>query len=641
MRYYLGPWVLDPGTPFMPFWRPPAGVVGSIDLRSIPGHATPGVGIFVTPDSLSLDSSYRLFGQGDLRDIIPPESDRSIFASMLQIGTVEGQTLLDWLWTAITTQADPRGLTAVKPLIPTSQGNLEIHLGGHSRVASKTFTLAMPEAANVIAVIQEDYRAVRQATVEGRTFDPQLHRKFLDGLGHKYGVRNPERVFIPSDLPRETPLPRETAFTESFNKANSTTLGPDLTWTETLGDLQVLNNQFAGLTGGSDNWARAEHDVSSSDHYAQVVVAVLGVDPGDLGPIARYSASAVTFYTAILQDSGGLRSATWKAIAGTPTNIGTNTDPDTYNVGDVIRVLCNGSTISRVKNGSLQNAVTDTSISGNTRGGIQAFGNDSYRGDSFEIADIAVTGTSAVTEANDVMAASGVVTVSGTLAVTEAADTMAASGVVVVTGTQAVTEADDAMSANGAVGDVITGSMAAVEADDSISASGALSVTGSMAVIEVGDAMAASGLVSGIVVPSDAPLEYHGSGKRAGRGDLTREEVEGYYELVELRRKNADARRARAKAEPPVEIPAASEPTIAGAPSQEGARAPVLPARPKRPADIETLTEAQVQAFLKEQVRTVEARVEKLAVEMEQVRRQADEGLLLAVAMAVALDDED
>jgi hypothetical protein len=62
-----------------------------------------------------------------------------------------------------------------------------------------------------------------------------------------------------------------------------------------------------------------------------------------------------------------------------------------------------------------------------------------------------VTGTIAVTEANDTSNATGTVTVTGTIAVTEANDTSSATGTVTVTGTIAVTEANDTSNATGTV----------------------------------------------------------------------------------------------------------------------------------------------------------------------------------------------
>jgi hypothetical protein len=62
-----------------------------------------------------------------------------------------------------------------------------------------------------------------------------------------------------------------------------------------------------------------------------------------------------------------------------------------------------------------------------------------------------VTGTIAVTEANDTSSATGTVTVTGTIAVTEANDTSSATGTVTVTGTIAATEANDTSNATGTV----------------------------------------------------------------------------------------------------------------------------------------------------------------------------------------------
>ena len=92
-------------------------------------------------------------------------------------------------------------------------------------------------------------------------------------------------------------------YTESFNQADSTTLGPDLTWTEILGDAwRTVTNEAAVLTSTGNNIARAEADstgsrqfceaaltnfVFSSSGGATVTVAGLGV---------RWSSTATTGY---------------------------------------------------------------------------------------------------------------------------------------------------------------------------------------------------------------------------------------------------------------------------------------------------------------------------------------------------------
>lgn len=80
--------------------------------------------------------------------------------------------------------------------------------------------------------------------------------------------------------------------------------------------------------------------------------------------------------------------------------------------------------------------------------------------------------------------------ITGSLAVTEADDALAATGASTVTGALTKTEADDTLSAAG--GEVITGALAVTEANDSLSAAGSSSITGSLTVTEANDALAAT-----------------------------------------------------------------------------------------------------------------------------------------------------
>jgi hypothetical protein len=59
--------------------------------------------------------------------------------------------------------------------------------------------------------------------------------------------------------------------TESFDTADSDTLGPDLAWTELVGDFDIVTNKARNATQG-DNDARADSALSSSNHYAQAAV---------------------------------------------------------------------------------------------------------------------------------------------------------------------------------------------------------------------------------------------------------------------------------------------------------------------------------------------------------------------------------
>jgi hypothetical protein len=117
-----------------------------------------------------------------------------------------------------------------------------------------------------------------------------------------------------------------------------------------------------------------------------------------------------------------------------------------------------------------------------------------------------ISGTINVTEANDTLAASGTFDspgVTGTIAVTEDDDTLTASGTFVpppITGTLSVTETDDTLSASGTfVPGGVTGSISVTEADDTLTASGTFvpaEITGTLSVTEADDTLTASGTVT-------------------------------------------------------------------------------------------------------------------------------------------------
>src|SRR5207253_2934705 len=96
----------------------------------------------------------------------------------------------------------------------------------------------------------------------------------------------------------------ETTITDDFNRADGTTIGNQLTWTEVAGTWDTVSNQVQMTGPASDSAtysARAESDLSSADHYAQLVYVNAGTvtTQAHLGPAARFSPSAQTHYLSV------------------------------------------------------------------------------------------------------------------------------------------------------------------------------------------------------------------------------------------------------------------------------------------------------------------------------------------------------
>jgi hypothetical protein len=302
----------------------------------------------------------------------------------------QGATLVDVMGDVLGSLSDPTGQTGPKPLMPIAGIGYEIHLANHSRVWQLDYDPRETLAANPKGRANKVRDVIRATIAEARrNGGPELAAKVLGEILQRHGYSTEEvgqgaagkraewaRLIRPADLAEMggvsfKPKKPRTSYSESFNKSDSDTLGPDLTWTEVTGDVDVVSNRASTSTVGFAE-ARAEHDVSSADHYGQVQVyqtSTSGVDNHLAAPCARFSSAARTFYSFAWFYSGLYL---YKTVSGTYTIIGSAVEtpatlPATW------RVDCSGSTIRGLQNGTQKVSVTDTAITGNTRGGIWAY----------------------------------------------------------------------------------------------------------------------------------------------------------------------------------------------------------------------------------------------------------------------------
>ena len=375
-----------------PMWHPPAGITCGIDMRSIPDMSRPeivgGCGVFGFDALDDVPRDAVVMGAPDDK---PGIKRRSAWASMTGV-TPAGDSIADWLEYSLTLGADPYGDTRCRPLLPDMRRRMRLHMGRASR--ARVFDANSEFAAPVLQVLREDYRALRAEVMAGRMREGQ-HLRVLKMWGEKFRIPNPEDVFVPGDLPKEAPLPHETTITESFNTGTSTTtLGPDLSWTEIDGNLEIVSDRFRPVGSTGICGARAESDLSGPDQYAQVDIYETTRTAGQyVGTLARKdSTGTLTYYLAI--QNGGVTGSTLKCVANSFTAIGTNTT-DTWSDGAPMKLECSGSAIQRYYNGASRNTATDTAITTGVRCGIRGRRTDGtlyYEGDDFEAADLAAGG---------------------------------------------------------------------------------------------------------------------------------------------------------------------------------------------------------------------------------------------------------
>ena len=380
--YYLGPWIAPDAE--IDSWHAPEGTVGLIDLRPVVPSTTHG--FFATDVPLN-NSDYEPFGDAQgtrLEGLTMSPQQRSKWASMLGIAdTIQPGTLLDVLWDTLTIHSDPDGVSHAKPIMPTSQGVLELHLGGHSLVKSARMPknpLDTPHWAKMQRVLQNDYLEAEATADKGKTQKERDHnRKWLGFMARKYGLtyQAATDLLIPSGRPKVAPMKPETSISDDFNRANADPISnaaAGWSWTEVSGtSWTVLSNTCRFVSQSSTiRTARAETDLSGADHYAQLVVTAMPYDDAETrqGPCTRFSSSAETCYAGALAlaAAGSKNVFLYSISAGTATQIGNAAY--SWSNGDTVKQESNGSTITLYVNGASQSSVTDTAISAGTRTGM-------------------------------------------------------------------------------------------------------------------------------------------------------------------------------------------------------------------------------------------------------------------------------
>lgn len=383
--YVLAPWSWET-LELEAKWRAPVKdkLLGLVDLRSVPQQATPisagGFGFFAYSEPVSIPGAIEL--GSSLDESLTTAKKRQVERAIRRKGdwniSLDANTVRELLAQFLTVGADPTGLRFAKPLLSE-----EIHLGGHSIVWRGKIMNSPIWQANVLSVYQQDFQRLRQ-----ESDDVEHHRRVLGALDLKLRRQG---ISIGDIAPDLEPLPPSTTITESFNQANSGTLGPDLSWTELQGLWETFNNEVSIPGVNEVQLARADTDLSSADHYGQLIVTALGGGTSRLGGSARCQTddgTTDTAYYADLRNNDNLELE--KIIAGTDSELADTAQ--TVSLPDTVKVQANGSTIKSFFNGSEVDSVTDTGITGYLRAGLMgrnSVNDNSAEGDDFEAADLA------------------------------------------------------------------------------------------------------------------------------------------------------------------------------------------------------------------------------------------------------------
>ena len=429
---YLAQWSWNTTNPLNPRWEPPvSGAVGSLDLRSLPqmalaGGTPQGWGIFTYPAPVVIAGALSL-GSRLAANLSTPVKT-AIRTRLALPGALTSNTLADVLFEILTTQADPTGLLRCKPLMPTIQRVLELILGGFSTIREETYSPGQhPFCLEVVKAdwqrLQRQCAAARaRLDAEGLTTErlraewlelkevgadpespayrrlngllalpePDCYRRHLQAILEQYRLTLPELEAIWGQiLPR--PLPHGTTISENWNCADSISPDCQLTWNIRQGDFDIVTNAAQSVADGGDRMDAAT-DLATDNHRAQVTLLNVPQADDESGFIrTRSHPTDDTQYVVYGTRRAGTDSwSTAKRVLGVFTEIGTETLVEIV-ANDVLRGDADGSSISRYRNGSLQQTVTDTSITGNLRCGVEADFTAGQRFDDFEAADLVVS----------------------------------------------------------------------------------------------------------------------------------------------------------------------------------------------------------------------------------------------------------
>lgn len=345
-------------------WGLPASVVGAIDLRPASARQAQGG----TPSGYAFVASMQPVGTVlaqslHMVDEVATSAMQNTWQSLTGYKPL-GNRLSELLWDHLTRGADPKGITGPKPLMPTIQGLLELHVGGHSPIIRQEFRLGVhPHTNQVLSVMREDFRRQWEANT--------IHARKVLGY-HVRTYRDTDwRQLIPRDLRPHVdgPLEPATTLTDNFNRADADPLGSSSegwSWTEVSGDIDIVSNEAKGLANGSG--ARAESDLSSDNHYAQQTAVIVS---NGAGPAVRFASGADTQYFWLCDGSSPNR--LFRRETGSNTQIG---GAGNATSGQVVKLSVSGSTLEMFIAGSSVGTQTDTVITGNTRCGMHSELND-------------------------------------------------------------------------------------------------------------------------------------------------------------------------------------------------------------------------------------------------------------------------
>lgn len=159
---------------------------------------------------------------------------------------------------------------------------------------------------------------------------------------------------------------------ESFDKADSSVLGPTFPWTKLTGNINIVSNKAQSTTLGAQTIARCDQDLSSVDQYVQATVnANEEVSGASVGLMLRKDDTAtLTFYLFTLAFNSNLAGIT-KFVDGVATSVATASIALTAGTPVLLRGEANGTSLRLLVGGVETVTGTDSAVAGGLRTGLR------------------------------------------------------------------------------------------------------------------------------------------------------------------------------------------------------------------------------------------------------------------------------
>ena len=289
-------------------------------------------------------------------------------------------TLGDAIWRLITELADPTGTNAAPPIMPKHDGTMRLRIGLSKRdekysAARHPHVLTVARLNYSKIAARDDFRnrrletqgftrsQVKQAIVSG----------YLNRLARKLGVK-PQDIAVPSGGATFEDTFVEDGSDVALGSHTPTGTNAGSGWSVINGswNVQAANDIAHQTTVTDPGSSRLDSDIDTDDMTSYHGVFSFGTFRA-AGPLGRYASAAETYYAYSRDNSNSFSHELFSRVnGGTPTSLADPVDDfdDPFPTGIDLTLTIDGSDLEGFQDGVSFVTVTDSVITGNTRGGI-------------------------------------------------------------------------------------------------------------------------------------------------------------------------------------------------------------------------------------------------------------------------------